>query len=160
MCTVISSAVQRRVWRPQFAHTPHTSAHTTPQSAHHTNNTRIWICALFGKQLFFKNKAIFQKVNFKKIFLKVPKKYSKKYQNYPKKRPKIVWKALIKNILKSTEKYIIKSLHTTVPVTTTTSTRPEARALSLTEQRHGWQQLDWRGASEYWNSFISPRFQR
>ena len=52
---------------------------------------------------------------------------------------------LIKNILINTEKYIIKSLHITAPVTTTASTRPEARALSLTEQRHGWQQLDWRG---------------
>ena len=53
---------------------------------------------------------------------------------------------LIKNILINTEKYIIKSLHITAPVTTTASTRPEARALSLTEQRHGWQQLDWRGS--------------
>ena len=62
------------------------------------------------------------------------------------KLPEVTPKKEPKNILKSTEKYIIKSLHTTVPVTTTTSTRPEARALSLTEQRHGWQQLDWRGS--------------
>ena len=65
------------------------------------------------------------------------------------KLPEVTPKKEPKNILKSTEKYIIKSLHhnvhSTVPVTTTASTRPEARALSLTEQRHGWQQLDWRG---------------
>ena len=62
------------------------------------------------------------------------------------KLPEVTPKKETKNILKSTEKYIIKSLHTTAPFTTTASTRPEARALSLTEQRHGWQQLDWRGS--------------
>ena len=49
------------------------------------------------------------------------------------------------------------NLHTPAPVTTTAtaSTRPEARALSLTEQSHGWTAAGcWLGGADgYWNSF-------
>ena len=134
MCTVISSAVQRRVWRPQFAHTAH-SAHTAPQSAQHTDII-IWICTLFRNNLVInKNQISFLKIMLQRNISKItPKKYSKKYHKLLQKAPK----NMLKSVLKSTKIYSKKYQKVFHEISPPQSAHPSPRHHHRHRQHPAW----------------------